>query len=494
MAVSIFNSPFVVRSGIVILSLLLVSIAVSRVVYPFDTGVYAEALSWIPAQHLLAGKNPYSFAFVEPHSMSPYGIIYYALIAVGVKLFGLQLWWGRVLSVVGFAVYLWAAIGVTRKLTNSKESAAIAWLTGLAMFAATSWVGMMRSDLIAAALAATALYLAFTIEEKSRVAVWRLVAIVLLVCAAFFTKQTYLLPVCVIFLRLWQIDKRREAFGAITAFAIIVGAAIFGLNYGSAGGYVWQHFAHAQRIPFVFGNLTVHFPGGWKLPTLLFILVFLIVYAVSKFPIVRELNRKEKIAVLRSPKTLIAAYFLVSFGLAATSSGRAGASVNYYIENSFTAIVVCGLMYDDFVRHARRRLAFAFAVLLIFGGSLQFVQLLRAEYFRWQSLAYHQELFRRVNDFVKPGDVCVSIAPEFVMWNGCKLHFDDFGEYTSGWAPDLEEIFIRETEKNRYAVILWYGDKFQTVFPNYRLVPMSQPVPTKFHSVYLYVPAGSEPQ
>lgn len=462
--------------------------------YPFDNGVYAEALSWIPAQQLLAGKNPYSFAFVEPYSMSPYGVVYYGLIAVGVKLFGLQLWWGRVLSVIGFAVYLWAAVAITRKLTGSKQAAAVAWLSGLAMFAATSWIGLMRSDLIAAAFAAATLYLAFTIEEKSRVTVWRLTAIVLLAFAAFFTKQTYLLPICVAFLRLWQIDKRREAFAAITAFAVLLGAAVFTLNYSSAGGYVWQHFVHARRIPFVAGNLLNHFPGGWKLPTLLFIFIFLIVFAVQKLSALFSLERREKIAAMRSPKTLMAAYFLVSFGLAAASSGRAGASVNYYIENSFAAMIVCGLMYDGFVKQKQPRIAFAFTILLAFGGSLQFVQLLRAEYFRWQALAYHQEVFRRTQELLEPGDVCVSIAPEFVMPNGCAVHFDDFGEYTNGWAPDLEEIFIKETAKNRYAAILWYGDKFQTVFPNYRLVPMSQPVPTKFHSVYLYVPVTSEPQ
>src|SRR5687768_2951283 len=113
--------PFIIKAGTGILGFFLVSIIISRLVYPFDIG-HLEAFNWMPATHLLEGKNPYAFAFTPPYSMTPYGIVYYALLAVGIKFFGLQLWWGRFLTVLGFAVCLWAVIKITRKITDSKEA------------------------------------------------------------------------------------------------------------------------------------------------------------------------------------------------------------------------------------------------------------------------------------------------------------------------------------------------------------------------------------
>ena len=96
-----------VRLGIAVLGVLFLSLIVSRLVFPFDNGIL-EAFNWLPAQNVLEGKNPYAFALTPPYSMSPYGVVFYALIAVGQKLFGFQLWWGRILTVLAFAFCLWA--------------------------------------------------------------------------------------------------------------------------------------------------------------------------------------------------------------------------------------------------------------------------------------------------------------------------------------------------------------------------------------------------
>jgi hypothetical protein len=114
------------------------------------------------------------------------------------------------------------------------------------------------------------------------------------------------------------------------------------------------------------------------------------------------------------------------------------------------------------------------------------MRVLRGEYFRWQSLNYYQEVFNRTAEFTPLNSACVSIIPEMALRNNCALHFDDYQEYTSDWAPELEEIFERETRAGHYAVIIWYNDKLNLRFPNYRLVPMSQNVPDKFYPVYLY--------
>ena len=240
--------PFIIKAGTGILGFFLVSIIISRLVYPFDIG-HLEAFNWMPATHLLEGKNPYAFAFTPPYSMTPYGIVYYALLAVGIKFFGLQLWWGRFLTVLGFAVCLWAVIKITRKITDSKEAVWTACLVSLALFPAHAWLAMTRSDLIGLAFASAAVALVFTSEKDSPLSFGRLLVVILLAVAAFFTKHTFLLPVGIIGLRFWQLNKWREIGVFSAAFLILTAAGMFLLNATSDGGYWWQHFIHAQRLP-----------------------------------------------------------------------------------------------------------------------------------------------------------------------------------------------------------------------------------------------------
>jgi hypothetical protein len=487
------DAVFAVRVGIGILSFLLFSVIILRVIYPFDTG-NAESLSWVPAQHLLEGKNPYAFSFTPPYSMTPYGVVYYALIAVGIKIFGLQIWWGRILSVLSFAVCLWAATKITKKLTGSEEAALVTLLAGLAMFPMQMWIGLMRSDLMAAAFACLALYLAFTVERKDKITFWRITGIVLLAVAAFFTKHTYLLPIGFIFLRFWQIDKRREALISIFSFAALVGVFVFLLNFTSSGGYVWQHFVHAQRLPFAYKNLINHFPAGPKLPAFLLFFVFLVIFIFRKRKVLIELNLAGILNVLHSPKLLIFLYFIISFVSALASSGRIGANVNYYIENSFAVIILSGLIYNHFRRNDGAKLAFALIISLTLGGAFQIARILRGEYFRWQSLGYYQEIFQRASELTPPNSACASAMAEMVIWNNCQLHFDDYQEYAGDWSPELREIFEREIKAGRYAVIIWYNDELHQRFPKYRLVAMSQKVPDRFYPVYLYVRSESQGQ
>src|SRR5215213_2759082 len=194
------NLSFIIKTGTGILGFFLVSVIVSRVVYPFDTG-HLEAFNWMPATHLLEGRNPYAFAFTPPYSMTPYGIVYYALLAVGIKIFGLQLWWGRILSVLAFAVCVWAVVKITKELTGSREAARAAGLVSLALFPAQMWVAAVRSDLVALAFIFAAVALVFTIGKDAPLGFGRLVTVILLSVAAFFTKHTFLLPIVIIVLR-----------------------------------------------------------------------------------------------------------------------------------------------------------------------------------------------------------------------------------------------------------------------------------------------------
>ncbi|CAN5763169.1 hypothetical protein BH24ACI1_BH24ACI1_27250 [soil metagenome] len=478
--------PFI-RIGIAILGVLILSLSISRLVYPYGVGAW-EAFNWMPATHLLEGKNPYAFAFTPPYGMSPYGIVYYALIAVGVQIFGYQIWFGRILSVLAFVVCIWAVVRIVGKLTHGKEAVWFACLAGLAMFPAQIWISVMRSDLIAAAFAFSALALVFTLEEGKKISFWSVSATVLLSSAAFFTKQTYLLPTGIIFLRFLQLKKWREAVIFAVGLVFLIFGGMFLLNQTSSGGYVWQHFIHAQRLPYSLAQCADVFIEMLKNPTFFFSLVCLLIFAFQNRKFFNRLSRAEAIKIARSPKFLIFGYLLLSFVWSFFSAGRVGGAANYYIENSFLLAIAIGLIFEQFKRNALPNLALAMIFLLTVGGTFQIFRILRGEYFRWQSLSYYQEVFETVGKVVPPGSKCISIEAEMVVWNGCAFNFDDHEEYNGTWSPELIEIFEREIKAGRYAAVLWMDDKFTERFPNYRLIKMSQSLPERFFPIYLYVP------
>jgi 4-amino-4-deoxy-L-arabinose transferase-like glycosyltransferase len=477
--------PFT-KIGIAILGILILSLIISRLIYPFDVGVL-EAFSWMAATHLLEGKNPYAFAFTPPYSMSPYGIVYYALTAIGLEIFGYQIWFGRILSVLGFIVCIWAITRIVRKLAQGREAIWFTAFIGLAMFPGQFAISLMRSDLIAAAFAFSALAVVFTIEENKKISFWRIIAAILLSSAAFFTKQTYLLSIGVIFLRFLQLKKWRESMAFAFGVAFIVFGGVFLLNQTSSGGYVWQHFTHAQRLPHSFAQSVEFLIIMLKHPTFLFSLVCLIIFFFHHREFLWRSNHVETIKLVRSAEFLIFGYLLISLVWSFISAGRIGAGTQYYIENSFLLAIVVGLILEYFKRKSLPNVVLVMIFLFTFGGAFQIFRILRGEYYRWQSLSYYQEIFKTVGEVVPPNSKCISIAPEIAVWNGCTFNFDDFGEYYSTWDPELTEIFEREVKAGRYTAVLWMDDKFTERFPNYRLVKMSQSVPYKYYPIYLYV-------
>jgi len=487
------NFTLFVRLGIAVLGVLFLSLIVSRLASPFDNGIL-EAFNWLPAQNVLEGKNPYAFALSPPYSMSPYGVVFYALLAAGQKLFGFQLWWGRLLSVLAFIACLWAITAITRKITRSREAALLTFLIGLAMFPAQFWIGSVRPDLIAFGFVAIALRLIFTrVEKNKKTSVWIIAAVVLLSSAAFFTKQTFFLTSGIAFFRFLQLGKRREAVFTAAAFAVLAATGIFLLNYTSSGGYVWQHWTHAQRLTFSWSQTVDEFLRMLKTPVFFFALVFLFIFIYRKRKFLFQTNREKLFDALRAPELLILFYFLISLVWAFVASGRVGANVNYYIESSLLLAIIGGLIYEYFQRNSLPKPALAMIVLFTLGGTFQLVRILRGEYFRWQALGYYREVLDRTKKSIPPGGTCVGVAVELVVWSGCRFHFDDYGEYDHGWSPELRETFESEVRTGRYAAILWYDDKLQSRFPNYRLVPMSQSPPERSFPVYLYVPATDTP-
>src|SRR5262245_8936380 len=145
---------------LIILGTLLLSISVSRLIYPFDVGHF-EACIWTPALLTAQEENPYAYATREPFVMAPYGYFYYLTIGMGLRLFGWQFWFGRALTVLSAAACVICVASVTQAVTRDRRAVVVgvSWLLStITMF---HWIGVHRPDLPALALAFAALALAF---------------------------------------------------------------------------------------------------------------------------------------------------------------------------------------------------------------------------------------------------------------------------------------------------------------------------------------------
>ena len=414
--------------------------------------------------------------------MAPYGIVYYAMLSVGITLFGFQLWFGRVLTILALAVCVWAVIKITRRLTVRREAAWVACFLSIALFPVHAWIAIMRPDLVGLALALAAVCLVFT-TENDKFSVLRLSAILLLSVGAVFTKNTMILPVVVVVLRFLQLGKRREAALFSAAFVILTAAGAFILNYTSAGGYVWQHFIHAETLPFVW--------EGWRSvvthvaaqPTSIVLAAALILFA---YHVKRFRQFSAGMRSFSSPTVLILFYFFLTFSAALLSAARVGANVNYFLEASFVVAIVGGLIYEAFQESGMRKTAVGIVILFAAAAVIQLTRVGRGEYFRWQARSYYQEISDTAAKYIRPGSACVSVYPELTASTGCEIHFDDYGEYIGGWSEPLTMVFENEMRQGRYAVVIWSKDDLEEQFPAYELVPMSQSPPDRFFPIYLY--------
>jgi hypothetical protein len=476
----------------VLLGVLLLGLSLSRLFYTFDSGNY-ESFIWSPARLAISGQNPYGFALSPPYVMAPYGIVYYLLIGLGTQLFGLQLWFGRLASIVAAAICLACIWHITVSLTEDRKAPWFGVIAFMASVPLQSWLAVQRPDLVSLALAFVAVALVFTTNWGVNRSASRIVIVIVLLAAAFFTKNITVLPVAIVVARLWQLRERRLAIIVLAGFAALCLATMLWLNHSSGGGYVWQHWTHAGRLPFHFERaigalLTLSkVPATW----LLAVTCFLALYqaradfqeALSNLQNIRD---GKVLAQTISAKWLLLVYLHMALLFGFMTSARLGANINYYLESSVVASIVFALALSRITEKGKWRRTGATIVLLLAASSAwQLMRFARGEYFRWRSLPYFMEMSETVERSTPIDGVCISVYPDLVTRVGRTFHFDDFGEYSDGFSPILQQAFREGISSRRYAAILWHDN--QAEFRGYRLTQMIRPVPTKVYPVYLYL-------
>lgn len=461
---------------------MLLCIALSRIFYPYD--IANEALNWTPSQLIFNGNNPYGFAMKPPFVMAPYGVVFYLVIGVGIKFFGFQFWFGRTISLFSVLICAYCAARIVFALTKEKRVCYVAITALLASLPFQGWLAAQRPDALSMAFSAIALMFVFELNDKENVTYKKLLLIIILFTLTIFTKHTILLPIFIAVLRLLQMKKIKQAIALLFGLFIITSVSIFLLNKTSDGGYIWQHFTHANRLPFDYGAtftlimIILKTPSTW---------IYIVIISFCAYYLFNSDSLKVN-SIFSSPKWLIAFYALIAFVFAFVTASRFGAATNYYLETLFVVSILIALCWEKLSSYRQLRLTYSIVIILLAAaGSFNLVRAARIEYYRWQELPYYNEMVERLNKLVPPKSVCISVNPELVTSGGHEYHFDDWAEYAENWSPELNKIFRERISEKRYAAIIWHTSQVNDEFKGYRLIKMSQPMPQKHYPVFLFV-------
>jgi hypothetical protein len=467
-------------------------------VYPFDTGHY-EAVMWGPSLLSIRGHNPYDAAKVtgSPFLMAGYGYLYYLAIGSGLKAFGLQFWFGRGLSLAASCIVIAYVGKITFLLTQKSQAVILAVLTALSSFAFQAWIGLQRSDLPGLAAALAGIYLAFRCSKEGpdRITA-QAVFSTLLVGSAFFFKMTIMLPIVIAAAVYLQAGKRKVALLTLAgALAVVAGGAMV-LNSTSGGGYFWQHFALMSQNPHSYSRsigIALDLIKAPATPIALLIVIASFIFAVSGQrskaapgfrPPLMTLSRQ----ALQSPRNLVFIHLAAAALIGFVTSSRTGASVNYYLEASMVGAIAVALAWDRLEKETTRKAIHVLSVcLLTVGSGFQLARITHGEYVRWQGLPYYKEIAATLADYSPPGTTCFSVYPELVTVAGREYVFGDWIQYIDGRSSELTELLRNAVRINRYPAMIWHDEHQKAVFPEYRLVPMSEPPPKGVYPVYLYV-------
>ncbi len=210
-----------------------------------------ESIILVQARMLAQGQGLYTDLNAYPYTVSPYGPIFYAAVALLSKAGVPAYVGGRSLSLIALAAVVLLGGRITQRLTGDRWAAATAMLLAAGTANLVKWGTTAQTDMaaLAFALAAFERYTAWAENRRVVVLAWAGVFAAL----AIFTKQSFLAAATAItFLALARDRKRGLVFGgSLAAAGVIAALAVDGLT----GGYL-DHGIRANLNPFAWSKIT----------------------------------------------------------------------------------------------------------------------------------------------------------------------------------------------------------------------------------------------
>lgn len=466
--------------------------------FPYELE-YGEGGVLLEAANTAHGHAVYNDYRQYPFVAATYPPVYPLLCALGVKAFGVQFAFGRVLSVfamLGVAALIWIML---RRARASRLSAAVAAALFLAAPIVRWWAPVARVDMLALLFGMAGLY---AVLRGGR---WLLLAAGLLVLAAY-TKQSLLAPVVASVVYLWWTRGRKAGLGFAAGWGILV-LAIFAALQTASAGWFYRHIIVSNENrwdPALLGLFWKTAFVGWPLPFVLGLVGVGIAFSASD-----SSDGTNRGAATR-PERLFALYLLASL-LTSLSAGKVGAHVNYMLEPLAASCIAAGMGYD----YIAKRLPSRRAILAWAATWAALIASLAVPLFRPAALpeaaAARQrglEQGRLAVDLIRNarGDVLSEVVGLTVL-AGRRVMLEPF-EFTQMFLDGHwdQRQFLRDIERRRFALIIlawdprvgisdsdpavprrWSRGMERAIMRNYRLGE-------KLGSLYVAVPDHARPQ
>lgn len=454
-----------------------VVLGVARLLYPYDIGEY-EANAWAPALLLAHLHNPYtaSLALHPPYLASAYGPLYYLIVGIGIRAFGLQFWLFRLISIasgLGAAAFIFR---IARRLTGNRTPAQLAAAAFLAQWPVMAWDGVQRPDMLALALVLAGLDLMLRPRDELRR--WHAVSAAAALVAALFTRQTYVIPP--LFAVAWfiTIGKRRDLAWFVLTFLCVGGGLFALLDLTSHGGLLTSLFTNQSGAASSIGQLrsnlesVLESPASWAVALAAPLSCAL---AVRRYAVVqRELARAS---------LLLVAYAALAAVLAAVTSARAGANMNYWIEPLAIGALLSGLG-SELIPPARRGALAAVATVLVACAMLEAgLRQGHGAILLWRSKPYYDAVVSDLRRIPASSGPMFSSYPELVDDAGRTDWVNDWVQY-DGRAPRLEQALSHLLHSRKLSAIVWPASPAP---PGYVQVGMTVPRPQGVYLVNVYL-------
>lgn len=303
---------------------------------------YGEGVLLWNAGMFAQGRSPYHDYNRYPFVAATYPPLYPLAAAVGVKLFGVSMAFGRVLSCLATLAVVGLIWVIVRRTVRARASP---WL-GSALFLAAPivlwWAPLMRVEMAAVAVGLAGLY---CVLRGGR---WLFPAVVLL-AAAVYTRQSAVAPVAAAVVYLAWIGRRRSAALVAVSWAVLV-LGVFAVMQVGSHGWFYRNLVVANRNLWVPAGLWRLWKAAflsWPLPFLMGAIGAAVVLVDAGIAAFRRQSHRSDHADRSAvrPLLLFGLYFV--FAMAASlTAGKIGANINYMIEPLAAACIMTGFAYD----------------------------------------------------------------------------------------------------------------------------------------------------
>lgn len=488
----------VARFALIASGLLALFLALGRILYPHDVGQY-EADVWAPADAIAHGHTPYdiSAGTSPPYVVASYGPLYYGLIAIGVKLFGDQFVVGRALALACLIVSALCVFLILKRYAGKTSPFIPIFGVGLllAQYPVQAVAGIQAPDMVGLALALGGLALVFLEREtRGRGQLGRAALAGFLLAAAILVRQPLFLPLLVAFS--WYAlhrDGRRMLVLSLAVGVTAVASFAF-LQATSHGGFLW----HAVRLQ---GSVSLSLAQARQLtftylrsPATIVSLLLLVIGMLRCA--VRDPRTENDAAALeeRLLRRLMLAYLVAAVAVAAVTSAKLGASINYWLEVS----AVLSILVPLYVRPAldmsatpdlRRRahlwssdwlylvlVTLTFASALLNGG-----REVHGLVLQWRALPYVDEVVGDIRKLTAPGELVYVEYPDLAVSAGRPYVFNDVALYED--SSRLSGIYDRVLTSNSLRLIVSLAP---TPPRGYKPVCLIHAPPTGVYDVRIY--------